>query len=427
MGKRFIKSARRSRRARYIRYFAAAAAIMVAAAVAVAGGLETPGGGPALDQAPKSSASGPPQKNVTMVFVSPSGSDSNDGSRAAPLRTIQAALAQAGPGTTITLAPGVYREQPVTVRDGAPGAPITIKGPESGTNRAGRYQATLFGTGRVFSINNSYYTLDGFTIDGQEKLAKTPFPLDLSKVNAFKDKVQPSVADGRLIYIGAAEKVRDTTGVTISNMFLSGAGGECVRLRNNAHGNTVTTSVIQYCGMFGKAGNTDRAAYHNGEGVYIGTSPKSKNQPMSTNDASSNNIVTKNIIRTFGSECFDVKENAHDNVFEQNLCSANAESTEYKGSNVELRGYLNTVRGNRFSDSAGYNVKIESDNGKYDNGGNSLENNLLSGSPTDGIRLESTARQGPICGNVMQSPNPDDGELPGDPSAACPTGGTAPH
>ena len=60
--------------------------------------------------------------------------------RCAPSRP---ALDQATPGTQITLAPGVYREQLATVRDGTPDAPITIKGPESGTDRGGRYQATL--------------------------------------------------------------------------------------------------------------------------------------------------------------------------------------------------------------------------------------------------------------------------------------------
>ena len=110
-------------------------------------------------------------------------------------------------------------------------------------------------------------------------------------------------------------------------MFLNGAGGECVRLRNNAHDNVITDSVIQYCGMYGKGDGDDRAEYHNGEGVYIGTSPKSDDQPMHDNDTSSHNVVTRNIIRTFGSECFNIKENAHDNVFEDNVCSGNAESS----------------------------------------------------------------------------------------------------
>ena len=186
-------------------------------------------------------------------------------------------------------------------------------------------------------------------------------------------------------------------------MFLHGAGGECVRLRNNAHDNAVTDSVIQYCGMFGKGDDDDdRAAYHNGEGVYIGTSPNSDDQPMHDNDASSNNVVARNLIRTFGSECFNVKENAHDNVFEDNTCSANTESVEFNGSNVELRGHQNVVRNNSISDSAGYSVKIASDDDEYDKGGNAIENNRLLGAVIT-LELDSDLPQGRMCGNTVQA------------------------
>jgi hypothetical protein len=321
----------------------------------------------------------------------------------------------------INLAPGVYRETLATVHDGAPGAPITIKGPESGKDRAGRYRAVVYGTGRVVSVNHSYYTFDGFTIDGQEKLAGTAYPTDLAAVTAFKNRVQPQVADGRLIYIGAADDTRDLTGITIHNMFLNGAGGECVRLRNNAHDNAITDSVIQYCGMFGKGDDGERAKYHNGEGVYIGTSPNSDSQPMHANDGSSRNLVARNTIRTFGSECFNVKENAHDNVLEDNVCSDNTESAEFDGSNIELRGHSNVVRNNEISDSAGVNIKIRSDSKKFDRGGNVVENNRISGGAAV-FMLDSAVPQGRMCGNRVTTKTltlDDDGEPVGDITAPC--------
>jgi hypothetical protein len=337
------------------------------------------------------------------LFVNPSGRDGNDGTSAAtPLASIQAALEKATAGSVITLAPGVYHEQPTTVRDGAQGAPIVIKGPETGTDRAGRYKAVVYGTGRIFNIDHSWITLQGFTVDGQEQLADTPYPTDLAGTDAFKQRVQDRVEDGRLVYVGSNDDSRDITGVTLDDMFLNGAGGECVRLRNNAHDNTITNSVIQYCGMYGKTDeNVDRAEYHNGEGVYIGTSPKSDEMPLAGEDGSSRNVVARNVIRTFGSECFNVKENAHDNVFEDNVCSSNAESVEFEGSNVELRGYANVVRNNQISDSAGYNVKIQTDGEEYDKGGNTVEDNRLSGAAGEVFKIKSDARQGPICGNVV--------------------------
>jgi len=380
-------------------------------AVVILGGSPTPSG-----PAP-TPAAGPP------LYVNPTGSDTNDGASATtPLATIQAALEKATPGTVINLAPGIYREMPTTVRDGAPGAPITIKGPETGTDRAGRYQAVLYGTGRVVNIDHSWITLDGFTIDGQEQLANTPFPTDLRTIDAFKASVQDRVEDGRLVYVGSSEESRDITGVTISNMFLNGAGGECVRLRNNAHGNTIVDSVIQYCGMYAKSGeDEDRAEYHNGEGVYIGTSPKSDDQPMHDNDTSSDNTVARNIIRTFGSECFNIKENSHGNVFEDNVCGDNAESVQFEGSNIELRGYDNVVRNNEISDSAGYNIKIQTDGDEYDKGGNIVENNRLSGAAGEVFKIKSEADQGSMCGNTAQAGTlfNDDGQTPSGVTSPC--------
>ena len=353
---------------------------------------------------PGTSEQPPPAPTPTaQLYVAPTGNDTGDGSERAPLRTIQTALDRATPGTQINLAPGDYHEKLQTKIDGMSDAPIWVKGPESGKDKSGRYLATLYGTGRIFSIDHSNYILDGFTIDGQEKLPHTTeLPTDFATVDVFKDSVKELVQDSKLIYIGAGDAVRDVTGVTISNMFLARAGTECVRLRNNAHDNIIMDSVIEYCGMFGKKKDdgVERAVYHNGEGVYIGTSPKSDTQPMHANDGSSHNVVTRNTIRTFGSECFNVKENAHDNVFEDNICSDNAESSEFQGSNIELRGHSNIIRNNEISNSAGVSVKIKSDEQEYDKGGNTVQGNRMSGAPA-ALQFNSTAPPGPMCGNVM--------------------------
>ena len=69
-------------------------------------------------------------------YVAPDGSDDNAGSEAAPLGTLREGLSRAGPGDTIHLAPGEYREEVRTVRDGEPDAPITITGPQDAVLRA---------------------------------------------------------------------------------------------------------------------------------------------------------------------------------------------------------------------------------------------------------------------------------------------------
>src|SRR5690349_20222783 len=113
----------------------------------------------------------------TVYYVSPTGADTNSGTSAStPFKTIQKALNVAQPGTTINLGAGTYTEAVVTKVAGTAAAPITIKGPETGKAASGRYQAVLYSPGgRAFSINHSYYTLDGVTMDGQSKTARSEY------------------------------------------------------------------------------------------------------------------------------------------------------------------------------------------------------------------------------------------------------------
>src|SRR4051794_19396451 len=148
----------------------------------------------------------------TAYFVAPTGADTNSGtSAAAPFRTIQKALDLAQPGTTITLAPGRYVEAVVTKVAGIASAPITVKGPETGKALSGRDQAVLVSpAGRAFSINHSYYTLDGFTIDGQPNIPRGDHPaaVALSGIRPFKDSVSTRAVNSKLVYVGGVQHQR---------------------------------------------------------------------------------------------------------------------------------------------------------------------------------------------------------------------------
>lgn len=358
-------------------------------------------------------------QTAPSLYVSTSGSDSNLGtSQTAPLRTIQAALNKATPGYTINIAPGIYRERLTTMRAGTIDAPITLKGPELGKNKSGRYQVVLHGTGRIVNVNHSHYVFEGFTIDGNEKMKNATYPTTLSTVKSFKDNNQGNIIDSKLIYIGSADTTRDITGVTIRNMFLHGAGTECIRMRNNAMKNVVEDSVIEWCGMYG-GGSSDQYTYHNGEGVYIGTSPKSTSQPMYANDGSSFNIIRNNTIYTFGSECFEVKENAHDNTFEGNDCRYNDEPYSELGSNIELRGYNNKISNNTIKGSRSIGLKMKSDSTSYMQGGNIAQNNAFSEITNESIRNDQSKPQGLFCGNTFTGTILV-GTSVGNPTAACP-------
>jgi hypothetical protein len=341
---------------------------------------------------------------TTNLYVSPQGSDHNAGtSSSAPLATIQAALNVAKPGTTIHLAPGTYHEEPTTKVNGTASAPISIVGTESGFSSSTRYKTVVQGGGRILNINNSFYNISGFTIDGQPGLRGVTWPTTLAAIRPFKDSVQARVSDSRLVYIGSSNTAVGVSNVHLDDMFLRGAGGECVRLRNNANHNQISNSMIEDCGLLGKGNDVSSYKYHNGEGIYLGTSPSDTSQPMAANDATSYNTITGNRIETFGSECVDIKEHAHDNVVSSNLCEFNDEPTQFDGSNLEIRGYNNTISNNTISGSRGYGLKLGTDSPLYNGHGNVITANSFGSDAAPAVLNKVSGLQGQTCANGITS------------------------
>lgn len=334
--------------------------------------------------------------STSDLYVSPRGDDAATGSRAAPLRTVQAALNKAVAGTTVHLAAGVYDEKVSTVRSGSAGRPISIVGPERGMSRAGRYSAVLTSTtaGRVLTVDHSWISVSGFTIDGQPNITGSWPDLGTQAVT-FKRSMSRRTLDTKLLYVGY--HARNVTHVTIANLWLNGSGDECLRIRNASTSIEVKDSTIQWCGMYSKS--SAGFAYHNGEGVYVGTSTKSTSQPMHLNDTTGKVDVHDNVIRTFGAECFDVKENSHDNVFADNVCRYSTEPLSNVGSIIELRGARNTVRDNEIGDGPGFGIKIAVDASRYDNTGNVVTNNRITNTAGAAVTVNSGQQQGAVCGN----------------------------
>src|SRR5512146_273327 len=65
--------------------------------------------------------------------VAVNGTDAASGAAAQPFRTIQHAIDAAGqPGDTVTIHPGIYREELKVLAQGTPERPITLKATEEG-------------------------------------------------------------------------------------------------------------------------------------------------------------------------------------------------------------------------------------------------------------------------------------------------------
>jgi hypothetical protein len=98
------------------------------------------------------------------LYVSSSGSDSNDGSQGAPFRSILAASENARPGTTVHVAPGTYAGGFTTVANGSASAHITYVS-------ATQYGAKIVGAGTAGNEcgwwnKGDYVDIEGFEIDG---------------------------------------------------------------------------------------------------------------------------------------------------------------------------------------------------------------------------------------------------------------------
>jgi hypothetical protein len=335
---------------------------------------------------------------ATNLYVNPvKGSDTATGSATAPLLTLQAALNRVKPGTVVHLEAGTYDQNVVTKVAGLASDRIVVEGPSTGT-------ATLFGTSHVLAVKHSYYTFKGFSIDGQRAVeAQRPvssWPTSIASMASFKSSISSIVQNDRLIYIDSGSSASGVKDTVIDHMTLTGAGGECIRIRNNATGNTVENSVIRYCGMAGVA-QSGVFTYHNGEGVYIGTSPKSTSLAGAQDDASAHNALKHDTIATHGSECVDIKENANHNTLSDSECSQNTEPLADAGSNVELRGYANTIEGNSIFASASYGIKISSDTATEDLGRNRITSNTFAGQVAGALYDRSAAPSGQTCGNVV--------------------------
>jgi hypothetical protein len=330
----------------------------------------------------------------TTYYVSPSGSDQNDGTAPeAPLATIQLAVDRASPGAVIQLAPGDYFQDVVSRRDGARDAPITIEGPASAVLHGG-------GAARMFEINHDYITLDGFTLDGLWGKS--------SSARGYREK---------LLYVVGSAAHNGVTGLRVVHMVFRNAGGECLRLRYFARQNEIAFSHFEACGVHDfkfKAGKL------NGEAIYIGTAPeqRGKRTPTADADASNDNWIHHNTFDTRGNECVDIKEGASGNIVEHNRCTGQRDP---KSGGFDIRGNGNVLRYNESYGNAGAGIRLGGDTAA-DGVDNLVYGNRIYDNRAGGIKFQR-ARQAKVCGNTLA--NNRGGNVVGaapsklDPTAPC--------
>lgn len=306
-------------------------------------------------------------------FVSTQGNDHNDGkSRSKTFSTIQRAIDVATPGDTVYLLPGVYFQDAVTKRSGTSGSPITIYGTSDAIVKGG-------GMARIFEINHDYISLNGFTIDGLYG--------DPNKANGYRDK---------LIYALGKSSRKGVTHLTITNMDIKNARGECIRLRYFSQQNEIAYNTITRCGVGDFSYN---GGGKNGEGIYIGTAPeqlRDGKNPTKDRDLSTHNWIHHNIINTQGNECVDIKEDSSENIVEYNSCTGQKDPDS---GGLDSRGNNNVFRYNEIFENIGAGIRLGGDK-KSDGINNDVYENIIRNNVSGGIKVQRRPQR-KICGNIM--------------------------
>jgi nitrous oxidase accessory protein NosD len=146
--------------------------------------------------------------------VSPSGSDTGDGSAAHPFRSISKAISLAGPGEVIRLLAGTYAERIIignNAKAGSEGAPITLQG--EGKPRI----VPSSGGGGLIQVSRPHWIIDGLEVDlqGQSFFAVT-----------FQGNVKGSTLANSELHHGTAGAAVTTyasaTGAVIENNHIHG-------------------------------------------------------------------------------------------------------------------------------------------------------------------------------------------------------------
>jgi hypothetical protein len=145
------------------------------------------------------------QAAPSTFYVSPSGSDSNDGSSSRPWRTIQHAVGSQTPmerGSTVIVRAGEYREPSVRVEK----AGITIAGDPGATLIYAGENQVWFNKGVLEVKNQDDVTVRGLTINGQNRTWGGIVGNDLANFSVLDNTVLNTGSSGIIVLHGGSEK-----------------------------------------------------------------------------------------------------------------------------------------------------------------------------------------------------------------------------
>ena len=270
---------------------------------------------------------------------------------------LQSALASAGPGTVVRLAPGRYRSVLVDGVHGTPASPVWLCGSRAAVVDGGSASAS----GGVKIVGSSDVVVAGFTVTGSQK----------------------------------GVSVLSSDSVTVADLLVQDIGQEGVHFKNDTTSSTLVGTVIDHTGL-------ETGQY--GEGVYVGTDKNNwclynDCKPDATNDI---RLLDNTISRT-AAEPIEVKEGTNGGLVSGNtIFGAGTAPAPWGGRLIAVKGHGLVVTGNVGHDSGDSGVQILSKGAGYGTD-NIVYANTFDGVLTGfGVRVNDGALDNVVgCDNVV--------------------------
>lgn len=280
--------------------------------------------------------------NGTTYYVSPSGDDSNTGTRSnSPFQTADKALSMVRPGDTVQFGEGTYPPLRISDLRGASGRPITLRG-ENATFSTGSYERDS----GVWIENSSQVILDNLEVK-------------------------------RSLWGIMGERLQH---VTIRNCDVHDIGQEAIHVRDRSSYLLIAENTIHNTGRRG--GEYSRY----GEGIYVGVGSSG-----GEDDGTHHVLLHRNDIFRTASEAIDLKRGLHDLIAQYNRIhdidtEVRAAINVMDGPTGQEHGYV--VRGNQIYNITG---KLHDSDGtgiRIFGGGVEVYNNVIYNTEAYGIRSQ---------------------------------------
>jgi hypothetical protein len=289
---------------------------------------------------------------ATVWYVSPSGSDANPGTVAAPLRTIKKAVTVLHGGDVLYVRGGTYVENAtgMSIAAGTAGAPITV---------AAYPGERPVVQGLLWLTNPSYWILDGLNVTWNPANGPSQHMMKMTG------------GTGWVVEHAEIWGARSFAGLLVAGTPMNWRVAEnCIHDTYPSNGTNQDHLVYANSGLTGTGGVIERNLMFNatnGEAVKLAG-------PSSTSGGASNVTVRYNTIDNTSQDML-VAWQAHDNAIRDNLLGRTAPN------NGAIRGYQVTGTGNVAAHNFAFNTKAMLTNDKGYSGVADAGNNVLGTDP----------------------------------------------